>query len=63
MAPKEMTFRPGDDAELLEALAFSLRISQNEVLRRGLHTLADQHQPHISEVIDTLAKLKKGTTP
>ena len=57
-----MTFRPGSDAELLEALAFSLRISRNEVLRRGLHALAGEHQPHISEVIQTLAKLKKGTT-
>ncbi len=59
-----MTFRPGTDAEwkLLEALAFSLRISRNEVLRRGLHALADEHQPHIDEVIQTLAKLKEGKT-
>lgn len=56
-----MTFRPGTDTELLEALAFSLRISRNEVLRRGLHALAEQHQPHISEVLDALAKLKEGT--
>ena len=56
-----MTFRPGPDAELLEALAFSLRISRNEVLRRGLHALAGQHQPHIDELMDKLAALKEGT--
>lgn len=56
-----MTFRPGPDAELLEALAFSLQISRNEVLRRGLHALADQH-PHVSGLMDKLAELKKGTT-
>jgi hypothetical protein len=63
MDAKGMTFRPGSDAELLEALAFSLQISRNEVLRRGLHALADEHQPRISELMDKLAELKEGTTP
>jgi hypothetical protein len=69
MDAKGMTFRPGTDDELLEALAFMLRISRNEVLRRGLHSLAAEHEPYIREVMDTLAKLKaarqpqKGTTP
>lgn len=60
MDAKGLTFRPGPDAELLEALAFMLRISRNEVLRRGLHALAAEHEPRIREVMDSLAKLKEG---
>jgi hypothetical protein len=60
MDAKGMTFRPGPDAKLLEALAFMLGISRNEVLRRGLHALAEEHEPHIREVMDSLAKLKEN---
>lgn len=54
-----MTFRPGDSTDLLEALAFLLRVSRNEVLRLGLVALAQEHEPHISEVMADLAKLKE----
>jgi len=59
MDARSMTFRPGDSAELLEALAFLLRLSRNEVLKLGLLALAQEHEPHISEVMDELAKLKE----
>lgn len=55
-----MTFRPRpEDVPLLEALAFMLRTSQNEVLRRGLYALADDYEPRIREVMDSLAQLKE----
>lgn len=53
-----MTFRPGEDADLLEMLAFMLRISRNEVLRRGLHALAAEHEPQTSKVMESFAQLK-----
>lgn len=56
-----MTFRPGEDAELLEALAFAFGLSRNEVLRQGLHALAERNPDHVNEVLRTLAHLKKGT--
>jgi hypothetical protein len=58
-----MTFRPGPDAELLEALAFAFGLSRNEVLRQGLHALRERDPEHVDEVLRTLAHLKRGTAP
>lgn len=56
---KALTFRPGSDANLLEALAFITKSSRNEVLRQGLHALAREHEPYVSEAMDWLTKRKE----
>lgn len=53
-----ITFRPGSDADLLEALAFITKSSRNEVLKQGLHALAKEHEPYVREAMDWLAKSK-----